>query len=85
MLSVEEPPEQGENEGEVDLPRFWGVGEEMQAERRAMLTMMSVWKWCSPFETTKNLTRPEVARYVIRMTMELADILGIPLEEAQHG
>jgi hypothetical protein len=51
-----------------------------------MLTMMIVWEWCSPYETTKNLTRPEVARYVMRMTMELADLLGIPLEEVtRHG
>jgi hypothetical protein len=47
--------------------------------------MMTVWEWCSAHEITKNLTRPEVARYVIRMTMELADLLGITLEEAQHG
>ena len=34
----------------------------------------------------RNLTRPEVARYVIRITIELADILGITLgEEASHG
>jgi hypothetical protein len=50
-----------------------------------MLTMMTLWEWRSLRETTKNLTRPEVARYLIRMTMELADILGIPLEEALHG
>jgi hypothetical protein len=46
-----------------------------------MLTMMTFWEWCSPFETTKNLTRPEVARSLIQMTTELANLLGIPLEE----
>jgi hypothetical protein len=49
-----------------------------------MLTMMIVWEWYSPFETTKNLTRPEVARYVIHMTKELADLLGITLAEVMH-
>jgi hypothetical protein len=49
-----------------------------------MLTMMIVWEWCSPYETTKNLTRPEVARYVIQMTKELADLLGITLAEVMH-
>jgi len=43
--------------------------------------MMTVWKWDSPRKTTKNLTRPEVARYVIHMTKELADLLGIPFGE----
>jgi hypothetical protein len=52
----------------------------------AMLTMMTVWEWDSPHETTKNLTRPEVARYLIQMTKELADLLGIALGEVvQHG
>jgi hypothetical protein len=46
-----------------------------------MLTMAIFWEWCSPFETTKNLTRPEVARYVIQITKELADLLGIALGE----
>jgi hypothetical protein len=49
-----------------------------------MLTMMTVWEWCSPHETTKNLTRPEVAKYVIQMTKELADLLGITLTEVMH-
>jgi hypothetical protein len=46
--------------------------------------MMAMWKWCSAFKTTKNLTRPEVARYVIQMTKDLADLLGIPLGEVVH-
>jgi hypothetical protein len=46
--------------------------------------MMPVWEWCSPRETTKNLTRPEVAKYVIQMTKELADLLGITLAEVMH-
>jgi hypothetical protein len=49
-----------------------------------MLTMMILWEWYSPFETTKNLTRPEVARYLIQMTKELAGLLGIPLGEVIH-
>jgi hypothetical protein len=51
-----------------------------------MLTMRTLWEWRSPRETTKNLTRPEVARYVIQMTKDLADLLGITLGEVvQHG
>jgi hypothetical protein len=49
-----------------------------------MLTMMTLWKWHSARETTKNLTRPEVAKYVIQMTKELADLLGITLAEVMH-
>jgi hypothetical protein len=45
---------------------------------------MTLWEWHSPRETTKNLTRPEVARYVIQMTKELADLLGITLAEVMH-
>lgn len=71
--------------GLIALDPILGVGEEMLVERRAMLTMMTVWEWCSAHEITKNLARPEVARYVIRMTMELADLLGITLEKAQYG
>jgi hypothetical protein len=49
-----------------------------------MLTKMKLWEWCSPFETTKNLTRPEVAQYVIQMTKDLADLLDITLGEVIH-
>jgi hypothetical protein len=47
--------------------------------------MMTVWEWCSPLETTKNLTRPEVARYVIQITKELADLLGITIGEVPYN
>jgi hypothetical protein len=49
-----------------------------------MLTMMTFWEWDTPRETTKNLTRPEVARDVIQITEEFADLLGIRLEVVAH-
>jgi hypothetical protein len=69
----------------LDLTRFGGSERRCWPNGVSMLMMMTVWQWRSPFETTKNLTRPEVARYVIRMTMKLADLLGIPLGEVTRN
>ena len=69
----------------LDLTRFWGSERRCWPNRVPMLTMMAVWEWCSPFETTKNLTRPEVAKYVIQITKELADLLGITIGEVPYN
>lgn len=69
----------------MDLTRFRGIGEKILAERRVDAHDVTIWEWCSPRETTKNLTRPEVARCVIQMTKELADLLGIPLGEVTRN
>ena len=68
----------------MDLTQFWRSEKGCWPNGVPMLTMMTVWEWCSPHETTKNLTRPEVAKYVIQMTKELADLLGITLTEVMH-
>jgi hypothetical protein len=69
----------------MDLTRFGGLERRCWPNRVLMLTTIIVWEWCSPYETMKNLTRPEVARYVIQITKELADILGITIGEVPYN
>jgi hypothetical protein len=38
-------------------------------------------RWCFGEEHAYHLTRPEVARYVMEVTKELADLLGLPIDE----
>jgi hypothetical protein len=38
-------------------------------------------RWCFEKEHAYHLTQPEVARYVVETTKELADLLGISLAE----
>ncbi|GHO98869.1 hypothetical protein KSF_089170 [Reticulibacter mediterranei] len=38
-------------------------------------------RWCFEKEHAYHLTRPEVAQYVVSVTKELAELLGISLAE----
>ena len=41
------------------------------------------WRWEQELEYQNRLMRPEITHYLVKMTEELADILGIELEEMQ--
>jgi hypothetical protein len=43
--------------------------------------MANLLRWCFEEEHVSHLTQPKVARYVIETTKELADLLGISLDE----
>jgi hypothetical protein len=40
-------------------------------------------RWCFEEEHAYHLTRPEIARDVVAVTKELADLLGISLAEGR--
>ncbi len=43
------------------------------------------WRWGQVLEYRNGLMRPEITQYVIRITQELAEILGITLEQSGQG
>jgi hypothetical protein len=43
----------------------------------------SILRWCFEKEHAYHLTRPEIARDVVSVTKELADLLGISLVEGR--
>jgi len=43
------------------------------------------WDWRQGLEYRNGLMRPEITQYLVKITAELADILGIRLEEVGQG
>jgi hypothetical protein len=41
------------------------------------------WRWGQVHEYRNGLMRPEVTHYLVKITAELADILGIALDEGK--
>jgi hypothetical protein len=41
------------------------------------------WKWGQEQQYTFGLMRPEITHYLVKITAELADILGIALDEVK--
>ncbi|GHO97419.1 hypothetical protein KSF_074670 [Reticulibacter mediterranei] len=50
-----------------------------RAEKRENLA--NLLRWCFEEEHVSHLTRPEIAHYVVEVTKELADLLGISIDE----
>ena len=44
---------------------------------------IGMWKWGQVHEYRNGLMRPEITHYLIKLTAELADILGIELHEGK--
>jgi hypothetical protein len=48
---------------------------------RAITSQIERWKWGQVHEYRNGLMRPEITQYLVKITAELAEILGIALDE----
>ena len=53
------------------------------ARRKRPPSGIERWKWGQGLEHLNGLMRPEITHYVVKITIELADILGIELHEGK--
>ena len=53
------------------------------ARRKRPPSGIERWGWGQGLEHLNGLMRPEITQYLIKITAELADILGIALDEGK--
>ncbi len=49
----------------------------------AIISGIERWGWGQEFEYLHGLMRPEITHYLVKITVELAEILGIALDEGK--
>jgi len=52
---------------------------------RAITSGIVMWRWGQGREYRNSLMRPEITHSLIKITAELAEILGIVLDEVKEG
>ena len=78
MLSAERQPQARLMDKEQERKR-----PQQMTVAGAITSGIERWGWGQVLEYWNGLMRPEITHYLVKITVELADILGIALDEAK--